>query len=248
MYSFPKPNEWSTLPLYTKIQIYKTHLDERFSKFVDKLEAKKIVKEICGNTDKIHVANIVRILESPDDLKEDDLQNTNCLLKATHGSGWNIQITEKTKLEFVKQKLHKWNTPYIGSDEKHYQYVKPGFFFEECIEDAYGGEKGKAVVFMFRCIQGNAVTIGVKKGGEQNMYLITGECLGKSFPFVLPMHKINEMKELAEKLSNPFEFVRIDFYLGVKGEIYFSEYTFTPAGGQPIYSEAIEKYLGSLWT
>ena len=39
-----------------------------------------------------------------------------------------------------------------------------------------------------------------------------------------------EMAALAEKLSAPFPFVRIDLY-DVDGEIYFSEFTFVPTGG-----------------
>jgi hypothetical protein len=241
MFSFSKPDNWPTLPLYKKIQIYKNHLDERFAPFVDKLQAKEKVKGMCQE-----IANVIRIIESPDDVKESDL-HTDWIIKATHGSGWNIPITEKTTVEEVKQKLREWNTTYVGSDEKHYQFIKPRFFIEEKIEDAYVGEKGKAVVFMFRCIHGKAVTIGVKKGDEQNMYRITGECIGKAFPFVLPFHRIEQMKQIAETLAQPFEFVRMDFYLGVKGDIYFSEYTFSPAGGQQIYPLAIENELGALW-
>ncbi len=240
MYSFLKPENWPSLPLYKKIQIYKNHLDGRFAPFVDKLQAKEKVKGVSKT------AKVIRVLESPDDVKECDL-NTDWIIKATHGSGWNIPITETTTIEEVKQKLHKWNIHYVGSDEKHYQFIKPQFFIEQKIEDAYIGKTGKAVVFMFRCIYGKAITIGVKKGTEQNMYRITGECIGKAFPFVLPWHRVEEMKKIAETLAEPFEFVRMDFYLGVKGDIYFSEYTFSPAGGQRIYSEEIEKELGALW-
>ena len=60
--------------------------------------------------------------------------------------------------------------------------------------------------------------------------------------------KIIKMLALAEKLSAPFEFVRIDFYLSKSGDIYFSEYTFTPAGGAILYSDEIENELGALWT
>ncbi len=240
MFSFPKPDNWKELPLYTKIQIYKDNLDERFAPFVDKLQVKESIKEKCV------CAKVIRILDSPDDISEEDL-NPDWIIKATHGSGWNISIKPTICIEKVKKKLNEWNTVYIGSNEKHYQFVKPRFFIEEKIEDAYGGEKGKAVVFMFRCIHGKAVTIGVKKGEEQNMYRITGECIGKAFPFVLPWHRIEEMKRIAEDLAQPFEFVRMDFYLGVKGDIYFSEYTFSPAGGQQIYFEAVEQELGALW-
>jgi hypothetical protein len=55
------------------------------------------------------------------------------------------------------------------------------------------------------------------------------------------------MIELAEILSAPFEFVRIDFYLSSDRKIYFSEYTFTPSGGYRFYTNNIEAELGKLW-
>jgi hypothetical protein len=266
MYSFPKPENWPSLPLYKKIQIYKNNLDERFAPFVDKLQVKESIKEFCQEiaerfpSKPIHefcqeiaerfsfcqTAKLIRILDSPDDVSEKDL-NPDWMVKATHGSGWNIPITATTTTEEVKKKLKEWNTVYVGSNEKHYQFIKPRFFIEEKIEDAYIGKTGQAIVFMFRCIHGKAVTIGVKKGEKQNMYRITGECIGKAFPFLLPWHRVEEMKTIAEQLAQPFEFVRMDFYLGVKGDIYFSEYTFSPAGGQCIYSKEIEEELGALW-
>lgn len=38
-----------------------------------------------------------------------------------------------------------------------------------------------------------------------------------------------EMKTIAEKLSSPFPFVRVDLY-NIKGRIYFGELTFIPYG------------------
>jgi hypothetical protein len=242
MFSFPKPKNWSSLALFQKIRTYKKFLDERFSPYVDKLNAKKIVTENSS----CKVAPIIRTLKSVEDFSEDDL-NTNWILKANHGSGWNIPITKITTVEEVKTKLSLWNRTYIGSDEKQYVFIEPKFFLEEKIEDAYVGKTGNAVVFMFRCIHGKAVTIGVKKGDTQNMYFIDGTPITKAFPFVLPFHRIEQMVQYAEELSKPFEFVRMDFYLDVKGDIYFSEYTFSPAGGEPIYQYSIEKQLGALW-
>ncbi len=56
------------------------------------------------------------------------------------------------------------------------------------------------------------------------------------------------MIEISEKLAKPFELVRIDFYLGKSGKIYFSEYTFTPNDGNIILSLQQEFQLGKIWT
>ena len=52
-----------------------------------------------------------------------------------------------------------------------------------------------------------------------------------SVDFTLPRpDNFEKLFEYADKLSKPFPFVRVDFYLE-KGEITFGELTFTPCGG-----------------
>jgi hypothetical protein len=247
MFTITKPSDWFTLPLYKKIQYYKTQLNEHYAPYVDKLRAKKIVKDICG--DELKVPSIIRILDSPDDLTLKDLIPGH-IIKSAHGSAWNLVILNSTILGNARRLLHMWNRHYIGLSEQHYKYIKPQFFIEEIIDDMYTGKSGNAVVFMFRCIHGKPVTIGIKKGNKQNMYFADFRLIEKQIEIDITFSKdkIIKMLALAEKLSAPFEFVRIDFYLSKLGDIYFSEYTFTPAGGQKLYSDAIEKELGALWT
>jgi len=59
--SFVKPLNWNSLPMFTKIQIYGDSLTEYHAKYVDKLSAKNIVKEICGS--KIKTANVIKIVK-----------------------------------------------------------------------------------------------------------------------------------------------------------------------------------------
>jgi len=58
----------------------------------------------------------------------------------------------------------------------------------------------------------------------------------------------DKMISLAEKLSSPFEYVRIDFYITDEDDkIYFSEYTFTPNNGLKSLSYDQEMLLGKDW-
>ena len=59
-------------------------------------------------------------------------------------------------------------------------------------------------------------------------------------------NRLDKMLKLATKLSQPFEFVRIDFYY-VDENIYFSEYTFTPARGKQVFPLDLEIQYGKLW-
>lgn len=242
-FSFDKPLDWSAMPFFSKIDYYKNTLDERFAPYVDKIEAKKIVKAELG--EQIRIPKIVRILKDPNDFNKGDI-NPNHMVKAAHGSGWNINMTDRTNYEDVIKSLKQWNIKFDWLGEKQYTYLKPRFFIEEKIDGPAGG---CALVYMYRCIHGQPVTIGVKcvKRGIQNSYDIDWNPI---LPVALegvekPAH-LGKMLDLATKLSQPFEFVRIDFYY-VDETIYFSEYTFTPAGGKQVFPLELEIKYGKLW-
>jgi hypothetical protein len=242
-FSFNKPPNWSNMPLFSKIAYYKTKLDERFAPYVDKIEAKMIVKKALEED--ICIPKIVRILNGPNDFNKGDI-NPNHMVKATHGCGWNINMTEQTTVQEVIKSLQKWNIKYNWWEEKQYEHINPRFFIEEKIDGPTGGH---VLVYMFRCIRGQPITIGVKciKQDKQNSYDLDWNPI---VPMKLegiekPAH-LTTMLGLAAKLAKPFEFVRIDLYY-VDEKIYFSEYTFTPAGGMKIFPLELEMKYGKLW-
>lgn len=246
MFRFQKPDTWPYMPMFEKIRYYKTILGSEYAPYVDKLSAKKKVREVCAE---VQVARLIRILDGPDDIHAHDL-NPRHFLKATHGCGWNIRLNPELDLKTVRTQLAKWNVPY-SNVERQYTYITPRFFIEEIIDDVYTGVSAKAHVFMFRCIHGKPTTVGVQNthGGRtvQNTYTTQFELLEtQKFPLEKP-EQWTKMLEFAERLSAPFEFVRIDFYIGADGHVYFSEYTFTPAGGNQVFSTKLEHEYGRLW-
>ena len=59
--------------------------------------------------------------------------------------------------------------------------------------------------------------------------------------------RFEEMKVIAERLSKPFQFVRIDLY-EVNNKIYFGEFTFFPAGGAPDFvPDEYDAIVGDMW-
>jgi len=241
-FSFNKPSDWSNMPLFRKIHYYKNKLDERFAPYVDKIEAKKIVQ---ASAEDIYIPKIVRILKGPNDFSKDDI-NPNHMVKAAHGCGWNINMADQTEHQEVIKSLQKWNTKYNWWEEKQYAHIEPRFFIEEKIDGPAGGN---ALVYMFRCIHGRPVTIGVKcaKQNKQNSYdLDWNPILPATLEGIEKPAHLDKMLTLAAKLAKPFEFVRIDFYYDNEN-IYFSEYTFTPAGGMQIFPLELEMKYGKLW-
>ena len=247
MFSVTKPGNWSDLPLYKKVQYYKTVLTADYAPYVDKLTAKDLALKLCPE---IRTVRVIRVLKGPSDLKETD-GNSSHMLKAAHGSGWILSLTPPLNLAAMQKRLETWMKPY-SVDEKQYTFIPPQFFIEEILNDAYTGLSGHARVFMVRCIHGVPVSVRVRKENGRRMfhnsYTPTFELLEPiEFPFEKPL-QWDAMLRCATQLSAPFEFVRIDVYIGADGHIYLSEFTFTPANGSPIFSKEVEEAQGRLWT
>lgn len=240
-----KPKEWNSLALFEKIKIYRTKLTPNHSRFVDKLEAKKIVKELLG--DEIKVAPLVRVLNNPEDVHPSDMKN-NWIIKATHGCGWNIFLNEKTNRYRCIRLLKFWNKVYNDGIEVQYKYIPPRFFIEEKIKDRWL-EDG-IINYKVRCIYGKAIPfITVTVDDKKNFYDFEWNLhQSPQIPFSIPKpDQLSKLIEIAEKLSAPFEFVRMDFYINHENDIYFSEYTFTPSNGEQVLPYPIEYQLGKSW-
>ena len=249
-----KPKNWDELVLCQKIKYYGTQLDEEYSKYVDKLNAKEIVKNRCG--DLIKIAKVRKLMKNYDDLTLDDIKS-DCIIKTTHGCGWNILINndinnninnDNNDLIEIIEKLKSFNKIY-STVEKQYSYIKPRYFIEELITDKY--LKNEVLDYMVRCINGEPISMSVqhKSIAKQNSYNTNWVLILPQQLFKIPRPvKFNELLNLARLLSKEFEFVRLDFFIDINDDIYFSEFTFTPAGGNPIFTYNIEKEFGKIWT
>ena len=248
-FSISKPKNWTKLPLYKKIKYVGGILTEEYAPYVDKISAKNIVKSICG--DNIKIPEIVRILDGPDDLQESDMDEA-YLIKASHGSGWLIDPQIHNSIVANKLLLHCWNKPFINTKnnqvkiEKQYSFLKPRFFIEKKIECAYSGLGGNALDVKVNCFYGKPKFVLVQKDKKKNFYSLDWKPLmALEFPFEIPAC-MDDILKLSKILSEPFEFVRVDFYIGVDG-IYFSEFTFTPKAGNRRLTEELEFEYGKYW-
>jgi hypothetical protein len=245
MYGFSKPEAWPYMTLFDKIGYYRTKLDERFAPFVDKLSVKEIVQSMSKD---VEVARVVRILDGPHDIHPEDLSGA-VIIKASHGSGWNINVSPETTVDYVKTQLSKWNRTYDTESpiEQHYKHIKPRFYIEEIIDDYATRKSGNARVFMFRCLHGKPISVGVRQGSVQNSYDIDFKPLKTPLFSIEKPAAYERMISVAKSLSAPFEFVRIDLYLGADDKIYLSEFTFTPAAGYPFFPMKLEHQYGRQW-
>lgn len=237
-----KTLNWNKLPLYKKVSLYQEHLTKSKAKYADKLIVKKILNK---NYPEINIPKTVRILDNNGDIKQDDI-NPNHILKSTHGSSWNIDFNKISNLEIIKKKLIKWNKTY-SNVEKHYSFIEPRFFIEEKIHDFQLPYQSKATIFMFRCIHGEANSVEIYFSNKRFLYDLDWNPLLNHEEQINKPDKLNEMINIANKLSSKFVFVRIDLMLSIENKIYFNEFTFSPNKGRQLFPEDVELKLGIKW-
>jgi len=207
------------------------------------LSDKAAVREYVAEKGFSHILNeAYGVYGSPDDIDIDALPES-FVLKANHGSGWNIICKDKSDFnwEEAKEKLRGWlNKKYANSRTLEWQYdgIKPAVLCEKYLD----GENGNLVDYKFFCFNGEPIYVSVVRGRFVKIIEI---CIYDTNwvkqPFNTEMSKIceyeyekpsklDEMIEISRKLAQGFKFARIDFYF-VDEKIIFGEITFTPRNG-----------------
>lgn len=181
-----------------------------------------------------------------DDVKQfnPDVLPQQFVLKASHASGWNLIVKDKSKINWHIWRKHfqywlahdiEWN-----GREWHYAEMQPRIVCEKYLED----ESGALMDYKFYCFDGDPRFLQVNVGrgtaqSTQNYYDLNWQLLpfGKSQPHNPNLHvdrpaHFDEMIRLARELTKPFPYVRFDLYES-QDKIYFGEFTFFPCSGMP---------------
>ena len=179
-------------------------------------------------------------------------------LKCTHGCGYNIICDDKAKLSrvFTLARLEWWLRCNYGRRyaEYHYLPIKPRIICERYIETAAGFLPDDYKIF---CFNGRPHYVATGTGRATRIKWNFLDMEWKRIEIALPEHTQGDvpvrpscwdrMVEVAVALSQPFPFVRVDFY-DDKGRAVLGEMTFTPGAGlmTGYYSDAGLKYVGGL--
>lgn len=192
---------------------------------------------------------------NPKDIPFDNLPNK-FVIKVTHGSTYNIIVTDKSKInkkEIIK-KCKKWLKekflPCYG--EWFYGIEKPRIIIEKYLED--NEIKGELIDYKVFCFNGEPKLIDVHKGRfnnhKRNIYDINWNFYKDVYFKYDHFKEIDKPKELDEIikyskiLSSKFKHVRVDFFI-VNGKVYFGELTFTNgAGFDKIKPYSFDKKMG----
>ena len=181
------------------------------------------------------------------------------VIKAAHGSGFNIIVKDKSELNLrhTKRMLKSWlhqNIAWSGR-EWVYRNMPRRIVIEKYLEDETGGLRD----YKFYCFNGEPAIMQLEVGrftehNTRNFYDMDWKLLpfGKELPHdpnikVEKPEMFEEMKKIAADLCKPFQYVRVDLYQ-VGGKVYFGELTFFPAGGAPDFVPSeYDAIVGKLW-
>lgn len=213
------------------------------TRLADKYLVRDWVKEKIGEQ---YLIPLLGVYDKFEDIDFDKLPNQ-FVIKCNHGSGWNIIVKDKSKLNLseVKEKLDKWmstNFAFKVGCELHYKNMQPKIIIEKYMED----DSGDLRDYKFLCFDGIVKYIWVDgerySEHKRNLYDLKWNLLkkkigeGRIYQNIKNCPKpynLDKMIEFATLLSKDFSFVRVDFFEANK-KLYFGEMTFTSASGTHI--------------
>ena len=115
-------------------------------RLADKFLVRQWVADTVGER---YLVPLLGVWDSPDEIDFESLPDS-FVLKATHGSGWNILVPDKRALdvEGARQRLRDWlglRQAMKGGFELHYEYCEPRIVYEPFLRDGTGGAAGLQV-------------------------------------------------------------------------------------------------------
>jgi hypothetical protein len=204
---------------------------------------------------KAHLIPSLGVYERVQDIPWDKLPNQ-FVIKCTHGSGMNVIVYDKRTLAIrrVKRQLQRWlRTDYgLKTLERHYSPIPRKIL----IETYLGVDHSLPIEYKIHVFHGQAKYLYVVTGRGQDIrythFLMDwtpypgaqfNGWRASDYPIMEPP-QFKTMVAIAEKLATPFPFVRVDLY-AIKGKIYVSELTFTPAKGTlKLADDKIDREMG----
>lgn len=219
---------------------------DKYTMMVDKYLVKQYVSDIIGQE---YIIPTIGVWNSAKNIDFEKLPEK-FVLKWNHDSGSVILCKDKEALnrEAVIEKMARYQSHngYDYAREWPYKNVKPCIIAEEFLE---AGKDG-LIDYKFYCFNGEPKFLYISKGlDDHDTASISFLTMDWQFapygrndfkPFSeLPEKPLNfdKMVDIAKKLSDGFDFLRVDLY-SIEDKIYFSELTFYPCAGYMPFSDS----------
>lgn len=232
------------------------HRDPRQVICADKYEVRGWVAERVGED------ILVPLLGVYDDAEDIDFESLPAafVIKATHGSGWNLIVPDKSALDRAeaRRSLQEWLSRSYYAHKREWQYrdMPHRLIVEKFLAGGDGGIPSQFQFFCFRRGDQQTILVQVDYDEQRNHRRDYYDLDWKRMPFTSRVpnaeieapkpDRLEDMVEIARRLSDDFPFVRVDLYL-VEDRIYFGELTFTSGGGMSSFEPAEwDRRLGDL--
>lgn len=239
---FGRPLDYRNPATFTeKINWAKVHGRlERLAPFVDKHRVRRHIAATVGPD---LLAPQLAVASGSAGLDWDALPPS-FVLKASHGSGWNILVPDKTAADraAIGRRLDEWMRKrfFFYGLETQYLPIPPRIVAEEFIGDPASAPADHKI----HCV-----------GGEPRYIQTDFDRFGRHTQSLHDLHwrrlrvrlqhapadfdpprpaALDRMLDIARRLSAPFPYVRVDLY-DVDGRVYFGELTFTPNTGMTLF-------------
>lgn len=227
---------------------------KEYTAMVDKYEVRKYIAETIGEE---YLIPILGIYDNFDQINFDNLPNQ-FVLKCTHDSGGLIICKDKSSFDIdtARKKINKHlkKNYYYLHREWPYKNVRPRIICEKYMEDKSGND---LMDYKYMCFNGKVkcTFVCLNRSSSTGLNIDIYDRDWGLMPFRRSSHlnsdtkknrpqNYEKMVELAEKLSQDLQFIRVDFY-EVNGLIYFGELTFYPGSGyEQFYPDLYDDRLG----
>lgn len=244
-----KPELFNEKLMWLKLNTYKNN--ELVRNCADKYAVREYVKKVgCEEI----LNDLIEVYDTADEIDFDKLPKK-FVLKCNHGAGYNIICTNKDELDIkaTKKQLTKWLKEDYSkyAAEVQYKKIEKKIICEKYLDMNTG--KKNPTDYKIYCFNGIPKIILVMNDRDT---LVTREFYDEKWnrvqlrdnenPPNIPTAKPNNLEQMlgyAQKLSNPFPFVRVDLY-NVNDNIVFGELTFTPTGCMASYKDEVNKMMG----
>lgn len=231
--SFDEKLQWLKLNAYRD--------DPLVSRCADKYAVRQYVEEAgCGEI----LNDLYGVWESADQIDWDELPES-CVLKCNHGSGYNLFVYGRKPEEYRRlgRTLRRWmwEDYWRFFAELQYRSIPKRIICERLL-----GRSEALYDYKIYCFHGKPryiMTCVGRAEHELKFYFFDtdwqlcrinrdGKAAPEGFSLPRPAH-LDAMLSYAERLAEPFPFVRVDLY-DEEGKVIFGELTFTPAAAMDV--------------
>ena len=255
-----KPNFKNPIRHTEKVVLRKFNYTKEMSRLSDKISVRDYVKKIIGEK---YLVPVYAIINNLTETAFDNLPNS-FVIKANHGSGYNLIVRDKSNYTYRKLKTitDTWlkDKYYLIGMELHYKDIKPRLIVEKLLLNKKGAVPYDYKAHYFKNGNDPKIFIGVHVDRfsdycynyyDKNWKSIKNPWKGEEDFYEDKITEkpvcLDEMLEITKKLAESYNYLRVDFYIH-ENKIYFGELTFTPNGGAITFkTKEIDECLGSMW-